>query len=323
MAMRIRRAVVPGLVILLGAASWSAAASQAPAAGTQALVGTWRLVSFERAEGSQPLAPVANPIGILIQDARGNVIEIVTRAGRAASIDVVEQFMTYQASWGTYSSDGRSTITYRINGDLDPGRTGQQVMRSYERKGDQLVLTQSASAIAPASRTTWTRVAELEALPDYQREAVGFWQWVSAGLVDANGAMVRPASRDASVIVYTPTGLMAVLYLPPPGRKPLAGARPTVEEARAALQGAPTYFGPYIVQPKSGSVTHYQIAIPNPGATGNSLQRNFEVRGSELILRFPPTTLNGQQVRNVIHLKRLGNLADMWPEYGRSGQLAF
>jgi hypothetical protein len=316
--MRIRRAAVLGFVMLLGASEWPATASQAPAAATPALVGTWRLVSLERAEGSQALASVPNPIGILIQDARGNVIEIVTRAGRAASIDVVEQFMTYQAFWGTYSSDaGRSTITYRINGDLDPARTGQQVMRSYERKGDQLVLSQPASAIAPASRTTWARVAELEALPDHQRGAIGFWQWMSAGLVDNSGTMVQPASRDASVIVYTPTGLMAVLYLPPPGRKPFAGARPTVEEARAALQGAPTYFGPYIVQPKSGSVTHYQIAIPNPGATGNALQRSFEVRGEELILTFPPTTLKGQQVRNVIHLKRLGGLADMWPEHRR------
>jgi hypothetical protein len=95
-----RSAVVLGFVILLGTGSWSGMASQAPAAGTRALVGTWRLVSLDRAEGNQPLASVPNPIGILIQDARGNVIEIVTRAGRAASIDVVEQFMTYQAFWG-------------------------------------------------------------------------------------------------------------------------------------------------------------------------------------------------------------------------------
>ena len=281
------------------------------------LVGTWRLVSLERADASQPLATVPNPIGILIQDAKGNVIEIVTRAGRAASIDIVEQFLTYQAFWGSYSSAGQPTITYRINGDLDPRRTGQQIVRSYERKGEQLVLTQEASAIAPASRSAWQRVPELEALPDYQRDAIGFWRWQDAGLVDNDGKMVQPASRDASVIVYTPTGLMAVLYLPPPGRKPFSGGRPTMEEARAAIQGAPTYFGPYIVQPKSGSVTHYQIAIPNPGATGNSLQRNFEVRGGELILRFPPTTLNGQQVRNVIHLARLGGLTDMWPEFRR------
>jgi hypothetical protein len=235
------------------------AARQTPAAAPRALVGTWRLVSLERADGNQPLATVPNPIGILIQDARGNVIEIVTRAGRAASIDVVEQFMTYQAFWGRFSSaSGQSAITYRINGDLDPRRTGQEIVRSYERNGERLVLTQAASPIAPASRTTWERVAELEALPDYQRDAIGFWHWQSAGLVDNSGKMMQPASRDASVIVYTPAGLMAVLYLPPPGRKPFAGPRPTIEEARTALQGAPTYFGPYIVQPKSGSVTHYR-----------------------------------------------------------------
>jgi hypothetical protein len=315
--MRLRCAVVLFFLVVLLPADWSVAARQAPAAVPRPLVGTWRLVSLERADGTQPLAPVPNPIGILIQDAKGNVIEIVTRAGRAASIDLVEQFLTYQAFWGSYSSAGQPTVTYRINGDLDPRRTGQQIIRSYERKGEQLVLTQEASAIAPASRTTWQRVPELEALPDYQRDAIGFWRWQDAGLVDTDGKMVQPASRDASVIVYTPSGLMAVLYLPPPGRKPFSGGRPTIEEARAAIQGAPTYFGPYIVQPKSGSVTHYQIGIPNPGSTGSSLQRNFEVKGDQLVLRFPPTTLNSRQVRNVIHLTRLGGLTDMWPEFRR------
>jgi hypothetical protein len=310
-------AAVLGLAVLLLSPGWPVAARQASPAVPRPLVGTWRLVSLEAAEGGQPLAAVPNPIGILIQDAKGNVIEIVTRAGRAASIDIVEQFLTYQAFWGSYSSAGQPTVTYRINGDLDPRRTGQQIVRSYERKGEQLVLTQEASAIAPASRTTWQRVPELEALPDYQRDAIGFWRWQDAGLVDTDGKMVQPASRDASVIVYTPSGLMAVLYLPPPGRKPFSGGRPTIEEARAAIQGAPTYFGPYIVQPKSGSVTHYQIGIPNPGSTGSSLQRNFEVKGDQLVLRFPPTTLNGRQVRNVIHLTRLGGLTDMWPEFRR------
>lgn len=62
-------------------------------------------------------------------------------------------------------------------------------------------------------------------------------------------------------------------------------------------------------------MTHYQIAIPNPGAVGSALQRNFEVAGDLLTLRFPPTTLKGRQVRNIIHLKRLGGLSDMWPEF--------
>ena len=119
-------AAVLGFVIVL-LSVWPVDARQASAAVPRALVGTWRLVSLERADADQPLATVPNPIGILIQDAKGNVIEIVTRAGRAASIDVVEQFMTYQAFWGRFSSAaGQATITYRINGDLDPRRTGQE-----------------------------------------------------------------------------------------------------------------------------------------------------------------------------------------------------
>ena len=116
--MRPRCAVVLFVLVILLTTGWPVAARQTPAAVPRALVGTWRLVSLERADGTQPLATVPNPIGILIQDAKGNVIEIVTRAGRAASIDVVEQFMTYQAFWGRFSSAaGQKTITYRINGD--------------------------------------------------------------------------------------------------------------------------------------------------------------------------------------------------------------
>jgi hypothetical protein len=69
------------------------------------------------------------------------------------------------------------------------------------------------------------------------------------------------------------------------------------------------------VQPKSGTVIHYQMAIPNPNQTGNSLLRNFTIKGQELILTFPPQTFNGQRVRNTLHLKRLSGLADLWPDY--------
>ena len=306
-----------GVTAPLGVGSSSSIAAQG-AVATVPLVGTWKLTSLERAGAGQPLAAVPNPSGILIQDAAGNVIEIVTRAGRAASMDAAEQFMTYEAFWGTYTSDAsRSAITYRISGDLDPGRTGQQIVRSYERNGRDLVLTESAAGLGPVSRTTWEKVAELEGLPAYQRDAVGFWQWQSAGRYDANGDNVLPTYRDSSVIVYTPAGLMAVLYLPPTGRKPFAGARPTVGEAQAAMRGAVSYFGPYVVHPKTVYVVHYRIGTSNPAQIGMSQERNFEASDSALVLRFPPTMLNGQQVRNTIFLKRLGGLADMWPEFPR------
>lgn len=305
-----------GVVVLLGTASWSV--GQTPATDTQPLVGTWKLTGLERAATTGPLARVANPSGIRIQSANGYVIQILTQSARAASLDAAEQFATYQGSWGMCAVDAnRSTATCQVHGDLDPRQTGQRLTQSFERKGTQLVLTESSPDGRPTTRATWERIPELEALPTYQDAVVGFWQWTSAGLYNSNGVNVQPAYRDASVIVYTPTGHMAVVYLPPPGRKLFAGPAPTVEEARNAWQTSVSYFGTYIVQPKSQSVFHYQLGAANPTAVGGSFMRNFEIRGAEVTLRFPPTMLNGQQVRNTLTLKRVAGLADMWPEFRR------
>jgi hypothetical protein len=115
------------------------------------------------------------------------------------------------------------------------------------------------------------------------------------------------------VIVYTPTGYMAVMYLGT-NRGKIAGSQPTAAEARAAMQDCACYFGIYLVQPTSGYVTHYQMGSVG-GPTGGSQMRYFEIKGSDLTLNFPPETLNGQTVRNVVHLKRLGGLTDMWPDF--------
>jgi hypothetical protein len=45
--------------------------------------------------------------------------------------------------------------------------------------------------------------------------------------------------------------------------------------------------------------------------------RNFEINGPEVKLIFPPTTLDGQQVRNLLTLKRLAGVREMWPEFRR------
>ncbi|MBI2186706.1 MAG: lipocalin-like domain-containing protein [Acidobacteria bacterium] len=311
--MRNRFAVWFGLGFLVVRGLSPDPAAQSATGGTPPLAGTWRLIALERADRNQSLAPVPNPAGILIQDAAGHAIEIVTQSGRPAALNAAEQLMTYHAFWGTSAVDpSRSTATYRIAGDLDPGRKDQRVVRTIERTDAQLVLTEAGDG-RPSARMTWQRIPELEALPSYQEGIVGFWQWTGAGLFNASGVNVREASRDPSVIVYTPTGHMAVLYLPPPGRKPFAAAAPTVDEARAALQGSVSYFGTYIVQPKSRAVFHYQLGAVNPAAVGGSFMRNFEIAGAQVTLLFPPTTVNGERVRNTLTLKRLSGLAEMWP----------
>ena len=301
--MRVVGAVV-AICGLLAVRTPPAVSAQSASPGLQPLVGTWQLSALERG------ARVANPVGLLIQAANGYVIEIVSQAARPATLNAAEQFMTYQAFWGTATVEG-STVSYHITGDLDPGRADQRFTRSFERTGSQLIVTDAAT------RATWQRIPELEALPDYQEPVVGFWQWTAAGLYTATGVNLQPASRDASVIVYTPTGHMAVLYLPPPGRKPFAGATPTPDEARSAWQGSVSYYGTYIVQPKSRTMFHYQLAAANPTAVGGSFMRNFDINGAQVKLIFPPTQLNGQQVRNTLTLKRLADVRDMWPEFRR------
>lgn len=290
-------------------------AAQPAAGGITPLVGTWQLSALERASAGQALARVANPVGMLIQSGNGYVIEIVSQAARPATLNAAEQFMTYQAFWGTTTVEGSAaTAAYHVEGDLDPRRTGQRFTRVFERKGTQLVLTEASDG-APVMRATWQRIPELEALPDYQQPVVGFWQWTSAGLYNAAGQNLRPAYRDASVIVYTPTGHMAVLYLGPPGRKPFAGPTPTPEEARAAWQGSVSYYGTYIVQPKTRTMFHYQLGAANPTAVGGSFMRNFELNEPQVKLIFPETALDGQQVRNTLTLKRLAGVKDMWPDF--------
>ena len=300
-------------------------ASQFPAVGiaqssggTQPLVGTWLLSGLERAAPGQPLTRIMNPVGMLIQSANGYVLHIVSQAARPATLNAAEQFMTYRAFWGTVTVDsGGGKAVYHIEGALDPGRKDQPLTSTFERKGTQLVMTELSAEGQPVQRITWERLPELEALPDYQEPVVGIWQWTGAGLYNAAGENVRPAYRDPSIIVYTPTGHMAVLYLPPPGRKPFAGPTPTVEEASAAWQGSVSYFGTYIVQPKTRTMFHYQMSAANPTAVGGWFMRNFEINGSQVKLIFPPTTLNGQQVRNMLTLKRLAGVREMWPDFHR------
>jgi hypothetical protein len=316
LAMITTRVVVVALCALLAAhQSPSVSAQRAPAA-MQPIVGTWQLSALERGSSAQSLARVPNPVGMLIQSGNGYVIEIVSQAARPATLNASEQFTTYQAFWGTTTVEG-ATASYHVDGHLDPGRMGQRFTRSFERKGTQLVLADTAAGGGAVTRATWERIPELEALPDWQEPVVGFWQWTGAGLLNAAGTNLRPAYRDPSVIVYTPTGHMAVLYLGPPGRKPFAGPTPTPDEARAAWQGSVSYYGTYIVQPKTRTMFHYQLGAANPTAVGGSFMRNFEIKEPQVTLIFPPTTLEGQQVRNTLTLKRLAGVRDMWPDFPR------
>ena len=117
------------------------------------------------------------------------------------------------------------------------------------------------------------------------------------------------------MIVYTPTGHMAVVYLPPPRQEAVRGSRHPLSRRRGTRwRASVSCFGTYIVQPKSQSVFHYQLGAANPTAVGGSFMEGLSrnPRCEDDYWDFPPTMLNGQQVRNTLTLKRVAGLADMW-----------
>src|SRR6185436_5956451 len=123
MAMITTRVVVVACCLLLAAQLSPVVTAQRAPAAMQPIVGTWQLSGLERGAPGQALARVPNPVGMLIQAANGYVLELVSQAARPATLNAAEQFMTYQAFWGTTTVEGNgSTASYHVDGSLDPGR---------------------------------------------------------------------------------------------------------------------------------------------------------------------------------------------------------
>jgi len=309
-----RRLIVAALLTMV-AGRGPAAQPQGEAAAD--LTGTWMLVGLEQAaEGSAP-SPVPNPRGLLVFDRAGHVLEIATRAGRVqtainqlAGADVQRAFATYSGFWGRYTADfRRKLLIVRPEGAVNPGAMGRELTRSYDLTGDRLTVTAPADAPAPdqGSRWVWERVPTLENLSAAQRRLVGFWQHVVERRVNADtGAVVSETRRAPSLIVYTPSGFVGV-HFPPLGRQPFAGPAPTEEEARAAVAGYVGYYGIYLVYP--GIVYHHQLA--SLGGATTSFKRYFEISGSEINLKFPPVTAQGQSIRTIVTLRRLSGEREM------------
>lgn len=314
-----RSIAVAVFVGLLAMAPWSSA--QPPArAGMRDLVGTWTLASVQRLNaGGEPTA-VPNPRGLLVYDAAGHALEIVTRgnrapyaAGQATPAEAQVTLASFGGFWGGYRVDAQqATITYRMDGAVNPNLMGQEETRSYELKGDRLMVSSLPSAANGQSGTRWTwqRIPETESLSPAYRRLVGFWQHVVEQRVHpTTGAVLTETRRAPSVIVYTPSGYVGV-HFPPLNRKRFAGDLPTDEEARAAIGGYVGYYGVYTLYP--GVVFHHRLAILSPPTSqGDTLQRFFEIAGDQITLKFPPGVAQGQEQRTVVKLKRLSGDAEM------------
>ena len=96
----------------------------------------------------------------------------------------------------------------------------------------------------------------------------------------------KPRARGAhpnGMIYYDRSGYMSA-QIAPDRRVAMAGQSPTPEEAKAALADWVSYFGPYTIDERAGTVTHHRQGSVQPGSLFDVV-RTYEFNGDRLILR--------------------------------------
>jgi hypothetical protein len=140
---------------------------------SQALIGTWRLVSREdrTASGERRIDPGlgADPIALLVYDRGGNFAAQFMKRDRqsapavpAASAPNNSQAVGgYDAYFGSYTvDDAAGTVTQRLVGALSAENVGLVLTRSMQVSGDELVIqldTASADGTPVVRTLRWTR----------------------------------------------------------------------------------------------------------------------------------------------------------------------
>ena len=94
--------------------------------------------------------------------------------------------------------------------------------------------------------------------------------------------LVSPSADG--MLYYDPSGQM-IVQSAPRRENPRAGAKPTPDEALAALDGHVAYLGTYSIDEKAGTVSHHQVATVQPGAKVGLVRAYEFVSDSRLILR--------------------------------------
>ncbi|HEY4231776.1 MAG TPA: lipocalin-like domain-containing protein [Thermoanaerobaculia bacterium] len=153
--------------VLLGIALLGPAAVAAPMLRQQ-ILGTWRLVSFERKESAS--APWTHyygdhPAGYLMYDGTGHMMVTLATtpptpkfaSGDGWTPTAAEAQAAYRgftAYFGTYTVDEAAhAVTHHVEGSLNPSFTGTDQVRPAALAGDRLTLTDGKTY-----RVMWERV---------------------------------------------------------------------------------------------------------------------------------------------------------------------
>jgi hypothetical protein len=131
----------------------------------QAILGTWKLISYVREElpsGAKSDVMGARPSGYINYGRDGRMIVIIVGSDRSKPLSAVvtpeeaEALIKSMLSYaGTYTIDSEAkTITHHIDISWDQSRTGTDQVRGYKLEGDRVTLTTEPSTDPATGKKT-------------------------------------------------------------------------------------------------------------------------------------------------------------------------
>ena len=133
---------------------------------------------------------------------------------------------------------------------------------------------------------------------------VGTWRLVSQQSSDG-GSEFGP--NPIGQLMYDSAGNMSVQLLRADRPRFASGDRRsgTIEEVRAAFDGAMTYFGTYSVDHTERSITHHLLGSSFPNWIGTDQKRYYSLEGRRLILTSAPILVGGRTITSTLTWERL------------------
>lgn len=167
------------------------------------------------------------------------------------------------------------------------------------------------AAQGPANAQTAPVPASVRAVNE---RFAGVWKLVGEESRDAKGNAVPIPSAALGgrfgYITYDPAGYMGVVLAW--AAQPPYVARPTAEQAQAALTRYNSYWGSFAVNESTSVVTHQTMGAVMPSFAGTNQERRFTITGNRLSLR-PPTAANGDQ--RTLTWERVPDLQTLTPTH--------
>ena len=160
-----KRGVLLVVVSVLGFACHTSAEAEQANSIQQAILGTWKLVSYVREEvpsGAKSDVMGAHPSGYINYGRDGRMMVMIVGserkkpAGATATPEEAQALLTSMLAYaGTYTIDTQAkTVVHHIDISWDQARTGTDQVRSYKLEGRRITLTTEPSADPTTGKKT-------------------------------------------------------------------------------------------------------------------------------------------------------------------------